>query len=73
MPEKISVPFVSLSWRVFNRFIKVFIAGGMSALFIAMHQVPAISDFEHFKTWIPVLAIAFMSGGIAALEKYISG
>ena len=72
MTQEITVPFVSLSRRVIMRFVKVFISGGLAALTIQLVQIPTFSDMLSVKVWLTTLGIAFLAGGVAALEKYFS-
>lgn len=72
MTQEVVVPFVSLSKRVVIRFVKVFISGGLAALTVQLAQMPNFSDMLSVKLWLTTLAIAFLAGGVAALEKYFS-
>lgn len=72
MTQEITIPYVSLQRRVFMRFIKVFLSGGLASLTVSLAQTPTFTDWMSVKTWGTTLLIAFLAGGIAALEKYFS-
>lgn len=72
MTQEIIVPFVSLSRRVARRFVKVFLSGGLAALTVQLAVVPDFADMMSVKVWLASLAVGFLAGGVAALEKYFS-
>lgn len=51
------------------RFARVFVSGGLAALVVQLATVPHLSTLEEMKTWISILAVSFIAGGIAALDK----
>ena len=60
----------SLAYRVALRFGRIFLAGGISAM--ASIVVAGLS-LQEVQTYLLALAIAFVGGGIAALDKAVRG
>jgi len=58
-----------------KRFIKAFVAGGLSALVVTLAQTTANASVlgETFQSWIGILTVAFISGGLLSLEKALQG
>lgn len=57
-------------WKmVLKRFGKAFIGGGVAALLLALAQTPSLSTLADLKVWASSLAIAFLTGGLMAIEK----
>lgn len=52
-----------------TRFGKAFLAGGVASLVLALSNAPQFNTLSDVKVWGAGLAIAFMSGGLLALEK----
>jgi hypothetical protein len=53
------------------RFVRAFIAGGISSLAIQLSTMPAFSTFTELKTWTIVAGAGFISGGLMALDKIL--
>jgi len=60
------------SKSVFNRFLKAFLAGGLASIGALISAGVSFSTTQELKNFIVVLIGAFLSGGIMALEKYLS-
>lgn len=60
------------SKSVFNRFLKAFLAGGLASISALISAGVSFSNTNELKNFIVVLIGAFFSGGIMALEKYLS-
>ena len=60
----------SLAYRVFLRFLRVFVAGGLGSMATVTMVGYSWSDF---RAWIVALLAAFISGGLAALDKGLRG
>ena len=56
-----------LFWRVFRRFIRAFIFGGIGA--IAVVPYAGGYDIMSLKAWGITLLVAFITGGFMALDK----
>lgn len=54
---------------ILKRFGRVFLSGGLAALLVALSANPSLNTLGDLKVWLTTLAIAFISGGFAALEK----
>lgn len=57
---------------ILKRFGKMFLAGGLSSALVTMAAHPMASDLD-LKSWLVVLLTAFITGGLAALEKWSQG
>jgi hypothetical protein len=57
---------------VLKRFVKIFIAGGVAGLSTAFVATPSFNTLADLKMWMFTLITAFVSGGLAALEKYLN-
>jgi hypothetical protein len=66
-PEQIAIGMIK---RAFIRFGKAFIGGGIGA--VAVIQPPLSSDPTALVLWGKAFAVAFICGGLLALEKLIS-
>lgn len=55
-----------------KRFLKMFLIGGFSSVVLAMATHP-LTDLVEWKSWGAVLVSAFLTGGLAALEKWSKG
>jgi len=62
----------SLWFHVFMRFVRVFVFAGIAQASIVLAATP-LSSFnpDELKQWIGILVTAFVSGGIAAIDKAI--
>ena len=58
---------------VLNRFTKGFISGGLASITVILttHQIPV--DNNGLKTWLISDVIAFVTGGLLAVEKMLQG
>lgn len=60
------------AWAVFKRFIRAFISGGVAQIVIMLTAggvpVDSWSDLNH---WLIVLTVAFVTGGILAIDKIL--
>ncbi len=54
---------------ILKRFVKSFVSGGIASVVVALSQAPTFGTLEQTKTWILALAVAFLTGGIMAIEK----
>jgi hypothetical protein len=63
----------SLLYRVMLRFLRIFAAGGLSAVIVQLALVPKIATLEDLKTYTFSVLVGFLAGGIAALDKTIRG
>ena len=70
MSKKVVVEYSSLLYRVWLRFARVFVSGGLAALTVQLAQTPNFSTLAEVKTWGISLAVGFLAGGVAALEKW---
>lgn len=70
MSKKISLQYASLIYRLWLRFARVFVSGGLAALTIQLAQTPQLSTLADFKTWLITLGVGFIAGGVSALEKW---
>lgn len=52
---------------VLKRFAKAFVSGGVASLLLALSQAP--TSLEHLKAWLLALGVAFLTGGLMAIEK----
>lgn len=68
----VEVQYVSAAERVAMRLLKGFVAGGMASLLLQLSQTTQISDMLDLKKWALALFVAFVTGGILALEKAFS-
>lgn len=46
--------------------------GGVSSLVLALAQTPSLNTLADLKTWLLALGVAFVTGGLMALEKALS-
>jgi len=60
----------SLAFRVFLRYLRVFVAGGIATMATVVISGYSINDF---KTYLIALLSGFISGGLAALDKALRG
>lgn len=58
---------------ILKRFAKAFLAGGCASLTVQLAMTPSIVDFNSLKPWLLSLAVAFISGGLMAIEKATQG
>lgn len=58
---------------LFKRFAKAFISGGLASVLVQLAQAPAMGTLEQWKTWLVAIGVAFVSGGILAVEKSLQG
>ncbi len=58
---------------IIRRFAKAFIAGGVASILVQLAQVPNFATLSELKPWLISLAVAFVSGGLMALEKASQG
>lgn len=52
---------------ILKRFAKAFVSGGVASLLIVLAQAP--SSLEQLKPWLLALGVAFLTGGLMAIEK----
>jgi len=60
----------SLAFRVFLRYLRVFVAGGIATMATVVISGYSLNDF---KTYLIALLSGFISGGLAALDKALRG
>jgi len=60
----------SLAFRVFLRYLRVFVAGGIATMATVVISGYSLNDF---KTYLVALLSGFISGGLAALDKALRG
>jgi hypothetical protein len=53
------------------RFLRSFFSGGIASSLILLSSGTVISSFAEFKTFVYVLAIGFISGGLSAIDKLL--
>lgn len=59
-------------WAVVKRFLRAFAAGGLgSVVLLLTTQGGDILTFQDFSRWLYILAVAFITGGLMALEKLV--
>jgi len=67
---KADIEYASLAKRVFLRFLRIFVVGGLAAL----TTIPIAGyTWKDLQTWLVALIVAFISGGLAALDKGLRG
>lgn len=54
---------------IIKRFGRAFVSGGLGALVVALSTSPGLATLGDLKVWLTTLAIAFLAGGISALDK----
>jgi hypothetical protein len=60
----------AFAWAVVKRFVRAFITGGVAqAVIICSTSAPG--TWEDFGRWLLVLLVAFLTGGIMALDKLL--
>jgi hypothetical protein len=73
MEDQTIVEFKSLAYRVFLRFLRGFMAGAISSMVLVVSY--SGSDWGEVKSWLSLLVIAGVSGGISggllAIDKAI--
>lgn len=57
---------------IVKRFLKGFIAGGIASVVLTLNTSVAISTFADLKTLGFTLGVAFVTGGLLAIEKGLS-
>lgn len=57
---------------VARRFTKGFIAGGLSSALVLIGQGVAISSVSDIKHFGIALVVAFLTGGLLSVEKYVN-
>ena len=70
MIKKLSVEYATLTKRLVLRFARVFAGGGLAALSVQLIVTPELATFSDLGTWFTALGVAFIAGGIVALEKW---
>jgi hypothetical protein len=62
------------NWLVIisKRFLKMFLIGGIGSVLIAMASNP-LTNLVEWKAWGAILVTAFVTGGLAAIEKWTQG
>lgn len=73
MKKTITVKYTSLLYRVWLRFARMFVIGGIGFLMQQLVVVPKLSTLEELQTWFLTLFAAFIIGGVAAIDKYFRG
>ena len=60
------------AWSVFKRFLRAFVSGGAAQLVLmfASGNV-AIDSWNDFSHWLIVLLVAFITGGVMAIDKLL--
>lgn len=56
---------------ILMRFIRGFISGGIASLLALFSTGTVISSMAEFKDFVYALAIAFLTGGLMAIDKLI--
>jgi len=54
---------------IIKRFLKGFIAGGIASVVLALQAGITISSLTDVKTLLTALGVAFVTGGLLAIEK----
>lgn len=57
---------------ILNRFLKMFLIGGLGSVLIALASNP-LTDIVEWRSWGAILVTAFLTGGLAAIEKWTQG
>lgn len=57
---------------IIKRFIKGFLSGGIASMVVVLESAQNINTFGDIKTLAVASTIAFISGGLLAIEKWIS-
>lgn len=70
MNKKVSLEYTSLLYRVWLRFARVFVSGGLAALTVQLASAPTITTLADFKVWLITLGVGFVAGGVSALDKW---
>jgi len=60
----------SLVYRVMLRLVRIFVAGGLAG---TTGVIICGLDLASLKTWLIALLVAFLTGGLAAIDKAIRG
>ena len=59
-------------WAIFKRFLRAFAAGGLgSVVMVLAANSFEVATFQDFTRWIYIIAVAFITGGLMALEKMV--
>lgn len=65
-----------MNWQwvkiITKRFVKVFFFGGIGAM-VAVLAINPLADITQWRPWLAILATAFLSGGLGAIEKWGQG
>lgn len=57
---------------VAKRFFRAFLAGGLAQISLTLTTTPInLATLEDLKKWGTVLAVAFVTGGVMALDKLL--
>lgn len=70
MIKKLTIEYATLTKRLVLRFARVFAGGGLAALTVQLLVTPALATFKDLETWLTSLGVAFIAGGLVALEKW---
>lgn len=60
------------SKAVLNRFLKAFTAGGIASVSTLLSNGVTFSTIEEIRALVFSFAVAFLTGGIMALEKHLN-
>ncbi len=56
---------------ILARFARSFVTGGIASALLLLNSGTVISSLAEFKTFVYVLGIAFISGGLSAVDKLL--
>ena len=62
---------VNKYWVVFFRFLRGFLAGGVSSVLVVINSGATISNLADLKQFGVSLGIAFLSGVLLAVDKFL--
>lgn len=65
---------MNTDWAIMlaKRFMKMFLIGGFSSALVTLADHPLTIGLN-WRSWLLVMVTAFLSGGLAAAEKYTQG
>ncbi len=59
-------------WTVFVRFLRAFVAGGIGQIILTLAITPfTLATWMDVKKWLVILVVAFITGGVLALDKLL--
>ena len=73
MTKTIKIDWAPLWKRALMRFARVFVFSGLATLGTLLATAPTVTTLEDLKIWGLSLLVAFVSGGLAGIEKGYRG